>query len=63
MPFKPWRTRSVGKGASLAAKPANLSSNLRNHIVEGENRLLHCPLTFTCALYYMHIYTNTETHK
>lgn len=37
---KPLRNRLMGKGASLAAKAANLSSIPRTHVVEGDNRLL-----------------------
>lgn len=41
--------RWLAELVALAAKPDNLSSIPRIHVVEGENQQPHCPLTSTCV--------------
>lgn len=50
---------------ALDPKPENLSSDTGTHMVERENQLHCCPLTFTHVLWYMctHIYVHEPRER
>ena len=47
----------------LAAKTEGVSSSLGTYIVEAENTLAHCPLTFILALWHVSVCGHTHKRK